>query len=237
MKKIKLLKELEKYPVFNLKTIKELTKKENSYAKLLIFRLKKEGLIFDIEKNKYSLHEDPLIIASNLIWPCYLSFWTALRYYNLTEQLPKDIFVITTRARKKNQLEFRRTKIRFIKINPKYFFGFKKERYAGFDIFIAEPEKAVIDSALFKKISFSEIASILKENINDLNAEKLIDCLLKIRKKTLIKRFGFLLDSLGKDFFGRLKDYAYGQYIKLDYALPKRGIKNKKWKIIENVKL
>src|SRR3989338_3117429 len=171
MKRIKLIKELEGYPVFSLKILKELIEKDNNYAKLVLHRLKKDKLIFEIEKNKYTAYKDPLIMASNIIWPCYISFWSALRYYNLTEQLPQAISVITTRARKKREIDFGSTKIVFTKIKPKYFFGYKKERYQNFNMFIAEKEKALIDSALFKKISFSEINSVIKDNINDIKID------------------------------------------------------------------
>lgn len=237
MKKIALIKELEKYPVFSLKTVKEIIKKSDKYAKLVAFRLKKEGLIFEIEKNKYTVNKNAFIVASNIVWPCYLSFWTALRYHNLTEQLPKDIFVITTRARKKRELVFNKTKIIFVRIKPKYFFGFTKERHDGFDVFMAESEKALIDSVLFKEISFSEIGSIIRDNFDRINKNKLIEYLLKINDKALIKRFGFLLDQLGLDFFDKLKKHLGYNYIHLDYAMPKKGKKNKKWRIVENVKL
>src|SRR3989344_5954449 len=100
MKKIELIRELEKYPVLSLKNVKEIIKKDNEYAKLVVYRLKKEKLLFEIERNRYTLQKDSLIVASNITWPSYISCWSALRYYNLTEQLPKVIFVITTRARK-----------------------------------------------------------------------------------------------------------------------------------------
>ena len=162
MKRISLIKRLEKYPIFTLKTVSEIIEKERNYSKLVIYRLKKYKLIYEIEKNKYTLNKDPLIIASNIIWPSYISGWSALRYYNLTEQLPQAVNVITTRARKKRKINFNNTKIIFTKIRPKYFFGYKRERYDNFDIFIADKEKALIDSALLRKVSFQEISSIIK---------------------------------------------------------------------------
>ncbi len=237
MDKINLLKELEGYAVFSNKTVRELTNKNSAYTKLLIYRLKKQGLIAEIEKNKYTVQKDVLVIASNIVWPCYLSCWTALRYHNLTEQLPQNIFVITTRARKTRAVVFRGNKILFIKVKPKSFFGFKKESHADFIIFMAEKEKAVIDSALFKKISFSELSSIIKQHADEINSRLLVDYLKKTKNRALIKRFGFLLDKLGMDFYSEVKRFINATYILLDYSLAKKGGKNKKWKVIENVKL
>ena len=237
MKKINLVKELEKYAVFNLKILKEIIEKDRHYAKLVIYRLKKEGLIFEIEKNKYSVNKNPLIVASNIIWPCYISFWTALRYYNLTEQLPHIISVITTRARKKMKIDYGNTKIIFTKTRQKHFFGYKKERYQDFDIFIAEKEKALLDSALFKKVSFSEIYGIIRDNVDDINIDLLLSYLIKIKNKALIKRFGFLLNKLNINKYSRLKKFIDYKYIPLDYSLPPQGKKDRKWKVINNVEL
>lgn len=237
MKKIALIRELERFPIFNLKILKEIIGKKNNYAKLVVHRLKKEKLIFEIEKNKFSIWRDSFIVASNIVWPSYISCWSALRYHNLTEQLTQSIFIITTRARKKKVINFNNTQIVFIKINKKYFFGYKKERYNNFDIFIAEKEKALIDSALLKKVSFSEISEIIKNNKKNLNLNLLVDYLIRTENKTLIKRFGFLFDSIGIDMHDKLKKFTNFKYINLDYAVKSKGKKNKKWRIIENVEL
>ena len=236
MKKIELLKELGKYPLFNLKTVRDMTNKDGNYTKLLIHRLKKDKLIFEIEKNKYTLNKDSFTIASNIIWPCYISGWSAVSYYHLTDQIPQAIFVITTRARKKREIIFNNTKIIFTRVKPKYFFGYKRERYGDYDIFIAEKEKALIDSALLKKISFSEICDIIKDNVEDINIPLLIKYLIKIKNKSLMKRFGFLLDRLNikNDKLSRLIDF---KYIPLDELISKKGKKDKKWRIIDNVGL
>src|SRR3989344_3261272 len=103
--KFKLIKELEEYPIFNTKIISEITKKNKNYAKLILHRLKKQGIIRSFKKDTYTLYNDDLLIASNIVWPCYLSCWTAIRYYNLTEQLPNTIFVITTKSQNKNSVK------------------------------------------------------------------------------------------------------------------------------------
>ena len=236
MKKIDLIRKLEEYAVFNLKTLKQIIEKDSNYAKLVLYRLKKDKLIFEIEKNKYTVNKDPILIASNIIWPCYISFWSALRYYNITEQLPHAINAVTTRTRRKKKINFRGTNILFTRTKPKYFFGYKKEGYGNFNIFIADKEKALLDSALFKKISFSEICSTVRDNINDIDKDLLISYLIKIGNKALIKRFGFLLDRLGVNKYKELKRFIDYKYVPLDYALKVKGEKNKQWKVVDNVR-
>jgi len=236
MNKINLLKELSRYAVFDVKIVSDILNKSREYSKLVIYRLKQEKLIFEIERNKYTTKKEPLVIASNLVWPSYISCWSALRYYNLTEQLPETFFVITTRARKKRKINMENSKIIFIKVSGKYFFGYAKEILNDFEIFIATKEKALIDSALFKKISFSEIFDIIQNNKDELDFDLLINYLIKIKNKALIKRFGFLLDSLGINTL-KLNKYIDYKYIPLDYAGLAKGKKNKKWRVIQNVNL
>ncbi len=237
MKSINLIKELQKYPIFNLKIIRDILKKNGNYTKIVVYRLKKNGLIFEVEKDKYSVNENALIAASFITWPSYVSGWAGLRFYNLTEQLPQTINVITTRQRKNKKVTFKNVKIEFTKIKPSLFFGYKKERYLDFDIFLGEKEKILIDCALFKLISFSEIHEIISLNIEEINIDKLIDFLKRIKNKTLIKRFGYLLDKLNIDKHNILKKFVDPKYVILDYFLPNKGLKNKKWKVIENAKL
>lgn len=236
MKTIELIENLKKYPVFNIKKVKEIINKNDKYTKLVIHRMKKEKLITKIEKNKYTCQKDILVVASNIIWPSYISCWSALRYHNLTEQLPENIFIVTTKAKKKNIITINSNKIIFIKVIPRYFFGYNKEIYNNFEIFVADKEKAIIDSVLLKKVSFSEICGIIKSNKEEINFNILIEYLIKIKNKAIIKRFGFLLYYIGIDT-KKLEELIDSKYIVLDYSLKLKGKKNKKWKVIENVEL
>ncbi len=236
MKKIELLRKLEKYPVFGLKEVSNAIGKECSYAKLALYRMKKEGLVFEIERNKYALIKEPMIIASRMLWPCYLSCWTALRFHSLTEQLPTAIYALTTKQRRKKEIAIGETKIIFIVISPKNFFGFQKERHGNYDIFVADREKALIDSAMLKKVSFSELAEIFLRSMQEIDAEKMAGYLLRIKNKALIKRFGFLLEKAGIAS-EKLKKAIDSKYVPLDYTIAAKGIKNKRWKVIENVRI
>jgi len=238
MKKIKLLRELRHYPVFGAKKVGDVIEKPRAYAYVVLRRLKKEGLVYEIEKNKYSTHADPLIVASHLVWPSYLSCWTALRFHGLTEQLPAAIQVVTTRSRKNRVINFGGSRVEFIKVKPKFFFGFEKLAYGGFEIFVATPEKALVDCALFKKTSFSTVIEAVKNHSSELDAGKLAECLLRVGNGALAKRFGFLLHKLGlvnSRQASKLKKLADKQLVPLDYAAPAKGRRNKEWSVVENV--
>ncbi|TRZ54803.1 hypothetical protein D4Q76_01665 [archaeon] len=237
MKTMQILKEVERYAVFNANTVRSIIKKDAEYTRLLMHRLEKAGHIFRVERNKYTVHKNAFLIASRIVWPSYISFWSALRYYNLTEQIPHAVWVISPKKKRRRSINFFGSEIFFVSAKPKYFFGFRKVNYSGFEIFVAEPEKAFVDSLLFRKISFPEMQSMIKNSIRNISAKKFAGMAIKTGNAALIKRAGFLLDSLGYDFHRRMEKYIYPSFTPLDYGLPARGKKNYKWKVIENVRL
>ncbi|MFA5888090.1 MAG: hypothetical protein WC852_05265 [Candidatus Nanoarchaeia archaeon] len=183
-----LLKELEKYPVFTSKTIADITGKGKKYANLILFRLKKTGEITMLERDKYTSHKDPMIVATHMSWPSYISGWAALQYHHLTEQLPFCIEVITTRERKRRMLEFSFGRIRFIRTSSKNMFGYAKEQARGFEIFMAEKEKAIADCYAFNLVSENELKEIISRHRNELDVKLIQKYIMQTIRRTLIKK-------------------------------------------------
>ena len=235
MKTLQIVKKLQEYPTFNIDTFANIIDKDKTYAKMHLNRLKNRGIVTQIQRNVYTVQEDPLVISSRIVWPSYISLWNAFRYHNLTEQIPSKISVITTRSKSRENIQIMNTTIIFEKIRPSWFFGFLKIKIQGFEVFMAEPEKAMIDAVLLKKISTTEIYSLLQNNIKNISAKKIVDYVLRINNKALIKRFGWMLESLEYNYAKKLEKQAYKTMIPLDIARPITGPKNKKWGIIVNI--
>ncbi len=235
MEALQIVKKLQEYPTFNIDTFANIINNDKIYAKMHLNRLKNRDIVKRIQRNVYTVQEDPLIIASRIIWPSYISLWTAFRYHNLTEQIPNKISVITTRSKSRDNIQIMNTTIIFEKIRPSWFFGFSKIKIQDFEVFMAEPEKALIDAVLLKKISTTEIYSLLQNNIKSISVKKIVDYVLRIKNKALIKRFGWMLESLECNYAKKLKKQAYKTMIPLDITRPIAGLKDKKWGIIVNI--
>lgn len=235
MKTLQVLKRLEAYPTFNINIVANIIGKDPAYAKVYLNRLKKRGIVQKLQRNVYTVLTDPLIIASRIAWPSYISLWAALRYHNLTEQMPNEISVVTTRIKSRRSISIMNTTIVFERIRPLYFFGYSKIRIKDFEIFMAEPEKALIDAVLLKRISISEIYSILRLDLKNISSEKLTDYILRTGSKAVAKRFGWMLNSLGCDAAEKLEPLTYKTMMPLDYARPVSGMKDGKWGIVVNI--
>lgn len=182
MNRLNLLGRLQNYVLFTPVDIERITGNARSYAYLYLQRLKQASLIYEVEKGRYTVHSDPFLIASRVVWPSYMSGWAALQFYHLTEQLPNVIEVVTTRSRKTRRIKFVNIEIAFSRVRTPHFFGYEKIQYKKFPIFIAEKEKALLDALFLKHISPSEFTEILKNNKRRISIKKIKKYSKKISK-------------------------------------------------------
>jgi predicted transcriptional regulator of viral defense system len=235
VKSQEILKLLDKSTVFSTKQVRLLTNSSSGYTKQIIHRWKKKGTIFEIERGKYTTHDDPFLIASRIVWPSYISLWSALRYHNLTEQVPHAVWVVTTQPRKKAVMRILETDIYFTVTKPQYFFGYEKAEQKGLEFFVADPEKAIIDSLLFRKVSVPEVYEMIRINKRTVSYRQLMRYALKINNTALIKRIGYMLEKIGYAIDKGAEKAIYSPMTRLEPNLPPKGPVNTKWKIVENV--
>ncbi len=172
MTNLRLIKELGRYPAFTVKQVAGISGKGMDYTYLMVYRLKKSGLIHEIEKGKYTTESDPFKMASWIVWPSYISCWAALNFYGLTEQQPFTIHVVTTVKRKVKILSFGGARIEFLTFKRERFLGFVRRRYGDSYLFIAEKEKALVDAVAANKMSVEEAAEIVSRNRRKLSVRK-----------------------------------------------------------------
>jgi predicted transcriptional regulator of viral defense system len=191
MKTIELLEKLKTKPVFRVQDIERIAFCNREYAKLLLNRLKSRGYIKKVVKNVYTTKDDIFVIASNIISPSYISFWSASYFLGYTEQILNTVHIATTRRLK--TIKFEESRIEFIPI--KHFFGYKKIRTNEGEVFIAEDEKLIIDALLRpeKCGNFDEIEKIF-ENAK-IEKNKIVSYLKRTGNQAVIKRAGFLLSD------------------------------------------
>lgn len=234
MDAVEAIKKLETYPTFSVDTIANLLHKDPSYAKLYLNRLKKRHLVHQLQRNVYTVQTDPLIVASHIIWPSYISLWAALRFHNLTEQIPTAITVLTTRTKRRTTLSFANTRILFNHVPATWFFGFGKAKIGSFDVFMADPEKTLVDALLLKALSATEIHTILSDHLKVLSTDRLVAYALRTQNKALMKRMGWMLSIHGVAAAKKLQKHSYPTVIAFDYARPVHGPRDSSWGLILN---
>lgn len=217
--------------VFTVKDIARIISKKEAYASLVLFRLKKRNLLLEVEKGKYCLKDtNELTVASNLVFPSYISFLTALSFYKATTQIPVLIEVASPKSKK--EIIFQNYKIRFYKIEHKKIFGYSKIFIDGKTAFIAEQEKLILDCLFSKQIYLKEVLYILRNF--KIDKKKLFLYSVRLGSKIVLKRLSYLL-KLAKIKLYKITSYKQSnRYEPLNPILPAKGIKNKEFKLILN---
>lgn len=223
MYELKLLK-LKEMPVFSLADAAQIVSGK-FYAKKLLKKMLRRGEILKVKRDAYTFYDDPFLISTFIIKPSYISSASALSYHKMITQIPREVFCFTSGKEKVEQFQ---EKINFY--HTPYFFGFKEEKYGGVSIPIATPEKAIIDSFGFIPVT------VFEEAVTEINLGQMTDYLKKINKSCLLKRLGYLLEKNGFNFYPLLRKKINNRYIFYDPLMKKKGKKNKKWKLIINVR-
>lgn len=226
MKTIELLEKLKEKPVFRIQDIERIAFCNREYAKLIAHRLKKRGLIKQVTRNAYTTKDNIFVIASNITYPSYISFWSASYFLGYTEQIVNTVHIAVTRRIK--PIKFEGYLIKFVPL--KYFFGYKKIHTSEGDIFVAEDEKLLIDAFLkYRECgNFDEIEKIFENSRID--KEKLAAYLKKINSQAAAKRVGFLLEKIkGIDISKSLK--LNKNYVLLNPFSKEWKEINSKWRI------
>jgi len=210
---------------------------------VILSRLEKQGWIERIEKGKYiiiplgaekgkySLNE--FVIASMLVKPYAIAYWSALHFYGLTEQIPNTVFIQTTTRKKKQEIKVFDVDYKVVRIKESKFFGIHKEWIEETQINITDKEKTIADCLDKPQYcgGIVEVAKALKNG--DFDKDKLMIYADKMGNSAVIRRLGFLCDFLGIEI--NLPRIEIRNYLYLDPTMPKKGVKSAKWRLIVNL--
>jgi predicted transcriptional regulator of viral defense system len=208
----------------------------------LVTQLKESGLLAEVENGKYlvlgfqpeRVLANPLFIASQLVTPGYISFWSALHYYGFTEQAPLTVFVATTK--KKRPVVFRGHRFRFVTLQPRKLFGYRREIVGELPVLIADEAKAMVDSLAEPRYAggIAEAAKALQTALPEIDVATLVDYANRMGDKSLGSRLGFLLDRLGRPPAGDDLIRSTSP-VKLDSSRPANGQVDHLWRVNLNL--
>lgn len=225
---------------FSASTLATLLNVPTAKAYDVLRRLKREGLVRPVEAGKYLLLgyqpervlSNPHFIATRLVHPAYISFWSALHLHGLTEQVPRTIFVATTRQHRR--LNFNRAAFVFVRIAPHKFFGYQREMIGDLPVLVAELEKALVDSLdqLRYAGGLVEVAKALYEARERVDIERLVEYASQTRNRSLCSRLGYLLEQFGQSTKGLA---ASQSHVLLDPQGKARGSYDPRWRVRMNV--
>ena len=184
-----------------------------------------------------------------LVEPAAISHWSALHYHGLTEQVPRQIFVLTTTE---TSVPRRRTKLtpagdgyivgdtayRLVQVKPERFFGTEQIWVGAARVTITDLERTLLDGLSMPRYcgDFAEVLHAFKRGSTQLNVERIAQYARRLDMATA-KRLGWVLEhqDLHSAQLDRLAALPVKGYRPLDPTGPRKGHCNRRWMIQENL--
>ena len=178
-------------------------------ARKKLYQLEKRGWLARIEKGKYLVipleagaertwSEEPYLVATALVQPAAIGYWTAIRHWNWTEQIPRTIYVQTTTRKKATTQTVFGVEYQFVTVPKSKFYGHVREWYNGKSVLISDKEKTLIDCAddVDRAGTIEELAKAVKAAAIEISWLRLNEYVQRFPNRSAIKRLGFLFERL-----------------------------------------
>lgn len=199
--------EKEDLLVFRFENAKRILDVSGYSVANVIHRLKRKKRIEEIEKGKYVLaparsgiegywSENIYLIIDNLLKEYYVAFWSAMHYWDMTEQVPSAVVVAT--VKRKRGLKYGGQYIKFVTISQNRFFGSVAEDIDDKKFKVSSREKTILDGLTYPQHcgGLSAVSQALWNSRNDLNWDRIIKFLGKLNVSSVTRRLGYLLEVL-----------------------------------------
>ncbi len=201
--------------------------------------LAKGELILQLERGKYAKYgfSDAFALGCFVAPNSVISYWSAMNYHRLTEQIPNVIFVQTSAQKTSKKIQY--LNYRFIWLNESKIFGYKTIKQDNAEIRIADTEKTIIDCFDMPQYS-GGLPEIIKAFYKaELNAKRLTAYCKKMNNISLTKRLAYLTELFEKKEMSEFLQYAQQvkneKYNLFEAGGEKKGTLLPKWNLILNV--
>jgi predicted transcriptional regulator of viral defense system len=193
--------------IFTIKEARDFWGSPNN-TRIAVHRLMSKGWLVAIERGKYLIvpleagisrkwTEDSFIIASALVEPAAVAYWSAIRHWNWTEQIPRVVYVQTTKRKKRLRRKVLGVQYEFVTIPKSKFYGLAKEWRNGKLVLITDREKTLIDCAddVERAGTIEELAKAVKSAAVEISWERIDEYLRKFPNGAAKKRLGYLFET------------------------------------------
>lgn len=210
----------------------------------LLMRLK-DGVyhIVPYERDAESFVPDWHLIAEYLasdVGGHYIGYYSALQIHNLITQPSLKEQVVVAKQIRPSKIKIKNVPFQFIYHNEKHFFGATKIWIDSFNrVSCSDLEKTFVD-CLFKPDyagGIVEIARAIYVSRDKIKFDKLLDYAQKFASQAVVKRLGFLLETLriGAEITDELQKIKTASYVLLDTELPATGKRLSRWSVRQNL--
>lgn len=194
--------------------------------------------------NPADRREDPWIVATRIFEPCYIGGWSACEHWGLTEQIFKDIIIITSRKIRERKLNIQNTLYIIKVVNKEKLFGTNIVWREQTKAIVSDPSRTLIDILDDPYIGggMRHISEVVKNFfMGELRDERrLIEYIEKLNNRTVYKRLGYIIETLNLNLQNLIKtchtNLSKG-YSTFDPTVDAKGTFIRKWNLRVNTKI
>jgi predicted transcriptional regulator of viral defense system len=226
-------------------------------ARIALHRMRKKGLLAQVEKGKYLIlplesgedrqwSEDPYLVADFLVQPAAIAYWSAIRHWGWTEQIPGIVYVQTTQRKSRKRIRVFGVEYEFVTVNRRKFYGHTREWRAERAILITDREKTLVDCSddVERAGTIEELVKAVKGGAPEISWQKLNEHAQQFPNRAVPKRLGFLLESVttglpaeAKDMLSAWRSRLSAGVVDLQPGGGKRGRIVSRWRVRVNVEV
>lgn len=237
--------------IFNTQEAHEILGNSRSATYKMLHDLVQKGWLQSVSKGQYliiplgagpdrqyTLHE--FLIAHHLAPEGYIAYWTALHHHGLTEQIPRTVWVATTKRREAATVSG--VTYEFVTLRPYKIFGQQPVWIEGESVPVADLEKSLVDGLDHPEHcgGIGEVTKALHAawEEQEVDLERLTDYARQMRNRAIFKRLGYLVELLSlpaEGFVGTWQGLLSKGYAQLDPTCPEEGRFDGRWRVQVNV--
>ena len=185
---------------------------------------------------------DPWVVAAATFAPCYIGGWTACEHWGLTEQLFRDIVVMTARRVRHRLQQIQGTRFRLKVVPERRLFGTRTVWREQNAVTVSDPARTVVDLLDDPSVGggMRHVGDIVRASFNKggRQDERLLEYATRLGNRTVFKRLGYLVEILGIEaadvLAGCTARMSAGVSL-LDPSAQARGPIIKRWNLRANV--
>lgn len=178
-------------------------------AQKLLARWCKSGWLSRIKQGAYialpleassgiSTLENPFIIADSLYNPGYVGGFSAVKYWDFSEQIIETQYYFTTKQVRNLRPVLGDTQFRLKTVLPYKVFATKALWYGSKKVLISDPSKTIVDLLDDPRLvgGMTVVSDIFREYMASdyCDFQKLLSYATTMQNKTILKRLGFMVD-------------------------------------------
>jgi predicted transcriptional regulator of viral defense system len=171
----------------------------------VLYNLVRKGWLARLKPGRYMLlppehgpenlgESNALALASAVVDPSYVGWWSAAAFHGFTTQRPSTITVAVTRPTPSRSVEG--VEVRFVTLTARKFFGSEDHSVYGRTVKLSGPAKTVVDCIDRPDLCGgpSELARIVFGASSEVEPEDLIDTARILGSDAVLQRLGYLMD-------------------------------------------